>query len=219
MGRLSLCALVLWACAIALPAEAQLDRGDLRLSLDVDMLSMAGIEVDPDGPIGENEYTVFGLGPNQLGGARRTLGAPTPLGLGLGWVLTPKIVLGARLGFGLDVEDGDGNDDSTRILGLSLMPGLTFVPVGQKAKLFLQVSPLLQVSRAKTDENKQRYLLGGFGLGIGTFIFVSNTLSVDLGFHFEGRFGGYEFDTRVGDAEGDVRDLRGVVRLGLSLWK
>lgn len=139
---------------------------------------------------------------------------PTPLGLGLTWVLSPKLVLGARLGFGLDILEDEGSD-ATRLLGVSLMPRLTFVPVGESAKLFVSASPLFQLSRLKGGDAKERTLLGGFGVGIGTLIFVSSSLSVDLGFHFEGRFGNYE--NHVGyDAE--VRDLRGIVRLGLSLW-
>ena len=217
MGRLASCVFVLLTGLLAVPAEAQLNRGDFRFSIDVDMLSMAAIEVEPEVG-GEFEQTVFGIGWNQVGGARLTNSAPTPLGLGLGWVLSPKIVLGARLGFGLDVVDGDGDDNSTRILGLSLMPGLTFVPIGHKAKLFLQASPIFQVTRLKQDERNERVLLGGFGLGIGTLIFVTNSLSVDLGFHFEGRFGGSEIERGGIDVEADVRDLRGVVRLGISLW-
>ena len=217
MGRLASCVFVLLTGLLAVPVEAQLNRGDFRFSIDVDMLSMAAIEDEPE--IGaEQEYTVFGVGWNQVGGARETFSTPTPLGLGLGWVLNPKIVLGARLGLGLDVVDADGDDNSARILGISLMPGITFVPIGHKAKLFLQANPLFQVSRVKTDGAHDRYLLGGFGLGIGTLIFVSNDLSVDLGFHFEGRFGGREREVNGVDFENDVRDLRGVVRLGISLW-
>jgi hypothetical protein len=217
MGRLSLCAFVMLISAIALPAEAQLDTGDFRFSIDADMLSISSFEFDLEGPAPASTTTVYGFGPNHLGGARATYNTPTPLGLGFGWVLTRKIVLGARIGLGLDViDDDDGDDDKTRILGLSLMPGITFVPVGQHAKLFLSASPLLQVSRIKYDVGKSRYLVGGFGLGIGALFFVASTLSVDLGFHFEGRFGGYEDRNNV---EADVRDLRGVIRLGLSLWK
>lgn len=216
MVKLSLWAWVLLVCAAALPAEAQLGRGDVRFSIDTDMLSIAGLEIDPDGPAPAHETTVFGIGPNQLGGSRYLeSNIPTPLGLGVGWVLSPKLVLGARLGFGLDIIDNEGRDN-TRLLGLSLMPGLTFVPVGDSAKLFLSASPLLQISRRKDENDKERTLLGGFGFGIGTLLFVSSSLSVDLGFHFEGRFGNHE---RPDGFETELRDLRGLVRLGLSLWK
>lgn len=208
-------ALVFVASAWASSAHAQISRGDFRFSIDADVLSIAGIEIDPEGPPGEQEWTVFGLGPNQRGGGE-IIGRPTPLGLGFGWALSPKLLFGVRVGFGLDVIAPDGAADNTRRLGLSLMPGLTFVPVGHKAKLFLSGSPLLQVDRTKRDDQDERTLLGGFSLGIGTLIFVAGSLSVDIGFHFEGRFGNRE---DINGNEADVRDLRGVVRLGLSLWK
>jgi hypothetical protein len=198
---------------LAAPAEAQLSRGNLRLTIDADVLSVAGVEQDPEGP-GESDTTVFGLGPNQHGGSEIS-GRPTPFGLGVGYVLQPKLILGLRFGLGLDVVSPDGSDNNTRKLGLSLMPNLTFVPVGKRAKLFLQAAPIFQVSRDKNDNAKERTILGGVGLGIGTFIFITNALSVDLGFHFEGRFGGRE-DSAGRDT--DIKDLRGVVRLGVSLW-
>ncbi len=209
----------LWALGFAVSvwassAQAQISRGAFRLSLDTDVLSVAGVEVDPEGAGGEQDTTVFGIGPNAQGSSRIS-GEPTPFGLGLGWGLSPKLVLGVRVGFGLDVVASDGAVDNTRLLGLSLMPGLTFVPVGHKAKLYLSAAPLFQVDRSKTGPNDARTLLGGFGLGIGTLIFVAHSLSVDLGFHFEGRFGNREDDN---DNEWHIRDLRGVIRLGLSLW-
>jgi hypothetical protein len=197
----------------ATPAEAQLSRGNLRLTVDADMLSIAGVERDPEGA-GESDTTVFGIGPNQEGGAQIS-GRPTPFGLGVGYVLQPKLILGVRFGLGLDVISPDSSDNNTRRLGLSLMPNLTFVPVGKRAKLFLQAAPIFQVSRDKRDTAKERTILGGVGLGIGTFIFITNALSVDLGFHFEARLGGYE-DSAGRDTR--VRDLRGVFRLGVSLW-
>lgn len=218
MKRFAIFALLATVCAVlvgtfATPAQAQLSQGNLRLTIDGDMLSIAGVERQPEGGV-ESKATVFGFGPNQHGGSQLS-GRPTPLGLGVGYVLQAKLILGLRFGLGLDVISPEGDDNNTRILGLSLMPNATFVPVGKRAKLFLQAAPIFQVSRTKNDNGKERTILGGFGLGIGTFIFVTNALSVDLGFHFEGRFGGTE--DRAGN-DVDVKDLRGVVRLGVSLW-
>ncbi|MDB4975198.1 MAG: hypothetical protein JWN48_3539 [Myxococcaceae bacterium] len=193
----------------ALPAEAQLSKGNLRLSIDDDILSVAGVKV------GGGKDTVVGFGPNQLGGSR-IIGGPTPLGLGVGYVLDPKILLGVRVGLGYDVIAPDGPGNNTRVLGLSLMPEVTFVPLGQRAKLFFSFAPIFQVGRARTDPRTDRTILGGFGLGVGTFIFVTNALSVDLGFHFEGRFGGTKRD--VDNDSTAVQDLRGLLRLGVSLW-
>lgn len=216
MARLALCAFVVLLSSFALPAEAQLHRGSFRFSIDADMLSIAGVELDPDGPRNDQDATLYGIGPNQLGGARAwTSTLPTPLGLGFGWGLGPKLLLGGRVAFGLDVVDNDDGGDNTRYLGLALEPGLTWVPIGHKAKLFVSGNPLFQVSRAKYDNGKERMLFGGVDLGIGTLIFVTGALSVDLGFHFVARFGRFQDDA---DNGADVRDLRGVVRLGLSLW-
>jgi hypothetical protein len=206
-------AFVALTTGLAAPARAQLSRGNLRLTIDADVLSIASVELDPENG-GELDTTVFGLGPNQQGGSLYS-GRPTPFGLGVGYVLQPKLILGLRFGLGLDVVSPEGSDNNIRRLGLSLMPNLTFVPVGNRAKLFLQVAPIFQVSRDKSDNAKSRTILGGFGLGIGTFIFITNALSVDLGFHFEARFGGTE--DNVG-RDTDVTDLRGLFRLGVSLW-
>ncbi len=219
MSRWQLGALALIAGLWASPAHAQLARGTFRLSIDDDMLSVAGVKVDPDGPVGPSKTTVFGLGPNQLGAGHVSAslvdGMPTPFGLGFAWGLSPKLLLGVRAAFGLDLIAPSGTADNIRELGLSLMPGLTFVPVGHKAKLFLSGAPLFQADRWKQGPRDGRVLLGGFELGIGTLIFVARSLSVDLGFHFEGRFGNAEDENGNG---AHIRDLRGLVRLGISLW-
>jgi hypothetical protein len=206
-------ALALWTAG----AQAQLDRGAWRFSIDGDMLSIGGVKTDPDGPGGESKAMVVGFGPNQLGNARLS-GLPTPIGLGVGYVLTPKLVLGVRTSLGFDVVSPDGGDN-TRHLNLALMPGITFVPLGHKAKLAINGSPIFQVSRQKSDNDPTtRTLLGGFAFGIGTLIFVHNRLSADIGFNFEGRFGNFDNDARD-DNDVHIRDLRGVVRVGVSFWR
>jgi hypothetical protein len=204
--------------AVAAPANAQLGRGDFRLSLDTDILGVAAVSLDPDGVGPDQDYTVFSLGPNQLGGSRVTMPA-TPLGLGFGFVLSPKMLFGVRLGLGFDVVSPDGGDN-TKWLALSLMPGLTFVPIGRKAKLFIDVRPLFQVDREKREDYVRRYMYGGFGAGIGALIFPASSVSVDIGFHFEGRFGARHEENDDVEADGlRVRDFRGVIRLGISLWR
>jgi hypothetical protein len=211
-----------WAlCALAwtLPAQAQLSRGDFRFSLDTDVISIAHVTLDPDGAPGDAEYMVYGIGPNQLGASHLTQVA-SPLGLGLGYVLHPKFVLGIRTGLGFDVVDPDGGGDKERILAVSLMPGLTIVPIGHKAKLFIALAPLFQVNRTKQDDQLSRWLQGGFSTGIGALIFPTSAVSADLGFFFEGRFGNQRVETNGNaDTTEHVTDLRGVVRLGLSLWR
>jgi hypothetical protein len=212
--RVLLLTLFGWLATASL-ATAQIREGDVRLSLDSDMISIAGVEVEDGSPGGESEYMVFGIGPNQLGSSRLLI-PTTPLGLGLGYVVSPKIVLGLRFGFGVDILSRDGADENEKVLALSLMPGLTFVPIGRSAKLFITLSPLFQVERVSDDDASDRLMRGGFSAGMGTLIGVGGSSTVDLGFFFEGRFGSYEPED---GAEIDVRDLRGVVRLGFSLWK
>jgi hypothetical protein len=216
VGRVALVAiaLALWTAG----AEAQLDRGALRFSIDGDMLAIGGVKSDPDGPAGPSKATVVGFGPNQLGNMRAHGAGPTPIGLGFGYVLQPNLILGIRGGLGYDVISPDGGSN-IRYLDLSLMPGITFVPMGKKAKLALNAAPIFQVSRGKRDGAPTEHaLLGGFGLGIGALIFVHNRLSADVGFQFEGRFGNYDRDDRS-DNDIHIRDLRGVVRIGLSFWR
>jgi hypothetical protein len=204
--------IALWAAG----AEAQLDRGTFRFTVDGDMLSVGGVKLDPPGP-GESTATVVGFGPNQFGNAIRSA-PPTPIGLGFGYVLQPKLILGLRTSLGYDVVSPEGGTN-TRNLGLTLMPGITWVPLGHKTKLALSGAPLLQVSRSKSDGRPNaRTLLGGFGLGIGALIFVHSRLSADIGFHFEGRFGNNNNGSED-DFDTHVRDLRGVVRLGVSFWR
>jgi hypothetical protein len=199
-------------------AHAQIGRGDLRLSLDTDMLGIAFVERDPDGPAGDYEATVISLGPNQMGGSRAWPRLATPLGFGLGYAISSRTVLGVRTGIGFDVVDA-GGDDNVRHLALSLQPGVTFVPIGRKAKLFINLAGLFQVDRVRHDDLRQRVLVGGFAAGIGTLIFPSQRGSVDLGFFFEGRFGGWKQTEPDPEVEEDLRDLRVVVRLGFSLWR
>jgi len=98
-------------------AEAQLQSGALRFSLDTDMLTMGGVVRDPDNG-GEDSTTVVGFGPNHLGNSRVT-GYPTAsTGLGFGYALSSKFVLGIRTGLGLDVYDGYGALDKTRVLAV-----------------------------------------------------------------------------------------------------
>jgi hypothetical protein len=208
--------IALACCTWTKPAAAQLSRGQFRLSLDTDVISVGQVSLDPDGSGPTEDHLVFGIGPNQLAGSR--LIAPTPtLGLGFAWVLTPKILLGIRTGLGYDLITPDGNGSNTKILSVSLMPGIEFVPIGHRAKLFIALRPIFQANRTKQGDFKDRWIEGGFSLGVGTYIFPTSAVSADLGFFFEGRFGNQKVDDD--DPNQHVRDLRGVIRFGLSLWR
>lgn len=216
----SLCfCIALLACAFTGTAHAQLSKGALRVSIDADLLTVAGVEINPDGASPAYDTTVISFGLNQLGGSHVPPGVrpASQLGFGVGWALSRRMVLGVRTGLGLDVIDRDGGADNTRVLSFGVEPGLTFVPLGRRAKLFISLAPLFQANRVKTGRTAGRTLLGGFSTGVGALIFAGGSVSVDLGFHFEGRFGGGEVATEL--REYHVRDLRGGLRLGLSLWR
>lgn len=213
MNRVLIWLVVMLGCALwGGRAEAQLGRGTLRFSVDGDMLSIGGVRHEPtDGT------TVVGVGPNQLGFARAGSALPTPVSLGFGYVLQPALILGLRAGFGFDLVAPDNTPD-THYLALALMPGLTWVPAGQKTKLALSASTIFQVDRATRDKGydiipKERKRLGGFSLGVSALIFARDNLSADLGFFFEGRYG------KDLHPEEHIRDLRCVVRLGVSFWR
>jgi hypothetical protein len=79
---------------------------------------------------------------------------------------------------------------------------------------------LFQVNRLKNDEYLLRWMQGGFSTGVGALIFAASSVSADIGFHFEGRFGARKEENDDVESDGlRVRDFRGVIRFGLSLWR
>ena len=216
-AMVKLCACIA-ALAWAGAAEAQVGRGALRLSLDADLLMVAGVEINPEGPTAAYDTTVISFGLGQEGGSHVPPGvAPmSQLGLGVAWGISRRLLLGVRTALGLDVIDPDGAPDNTRVLAFGLEPSLTFVPLGHRAKLFIALAPLFQANRVKAGDDRRRTLLGGFSTGIGALIFAGGSVSVDLGLFFEGRFGGGQVE---GPNDYHVRDLRGGLRFGVSLWR
>jgi hypothetical protein len=195
-------------------AAAHVNEGGYRLWIDADLFSVGGVRMDPGGNQPIAKTTVIGLGPNQLGSSRVVMPL-TPVGVGFAYVLRPKWLLGTRTGFGYDRVAPQGGND-VHYVSFSLMPELTFVPVGRETKLFVKFSPVLQYSLEKSGPSKSNIFMGCFSVGAGTFLFTSHTSSVDLGAYFEGRFGDLK-DEPGGDSV-DVNDLRGVLRAGVSLW-
>lgn len=195
-------------------AHAQLRQGDVRLWLDTDLLAVAWVRTNPSEPGPIEKHTVVSVGPNQLGAYR--LGPPTtPLGIGVGYVLRPQWLLGARVGFGYDlVSPKDGED--TSYLAWSFMPGVWFVPGGDRAKWYVNFSPLLEYVREKQGKAQDARFGGCFALGAGTFVFMGSRSSLDVGFFFEGHF--IDIDTRPTKAVLDITDLRWLIRVGVSLW-
>jgi hypothetical protein len=209
--------LAAFALSVSTPAQAQIRDGSMRFSLDTDVFTIGGVSVEPDGG-NSVDTTVVGFGPNLLGNTRAYFDMPST-GIGFGYALSSQFLLGLRTGLGFDVVDGEGNNDKVRHFGISLAPGLSWLPVGDKNKLFVALSPVFQANKAKNDNARSRAILGGFSAGVGGILFMANAVSVDLGFFFEGRFGGIKSNTLGVQGEGSVQDLRGVLRLGLSLWR
>lgn len=202
------------AALVTSRASAHVNDGGYRLWIDVDVYSAGVVRTDPGGSLPVTKTTVISVGPNELGSSRVVMPV-TPVGIGFAYVLKPKWLLGARAGLGYDRLSSKSADTQSYV-AFSLMPELTFVPLGRDAKLFIKFSPVLQYNQQKIGGDVSRIFMGCFSLGVGTFLFTSHTSSVDVGAYFEGRFGDLKQD---GGRSVDVNDLRGVVRAGVSLWR
>jgi hypothetical protein len=218
MGWVTSVVLSLASLMFASSGSAQLKPRTGRFSLDAELLSAGRVHIDPEGGGRETNTTVIGVGANQLGSSRAYLPS-TPIGLGAGYVFDEKWILGLRLGFGYDwISPEEGPNE--RVIAVSAVPKLTWVPSGdEEAKFFVDLGPLVQYNRIKTGGNEQSVLTGGFEAGVGTLRFFGPFASLDLGAYFQGRFG--KWDVNGSDPDEDdvnIRDLRGVIRLGGSLW-
>ncbi|MFM2417895.1 MAG: hypothetical protein RL385_2618 [Pseudomonadota bacterium] len=197
------------------PASAQMARGAVRYALDVDVLSAGAVWAKPHG---ERDVTtrVVSVGPNQLGNSQVVL-PNTPVGIAFDYVVRPKWLIGVRTALGYDHRSRDDSPNE-RALSLSFMPALSFVPRGGPIRPFVKFSPIAQYSQRKQGSAREHIFMGCFSIGGGAFLFSGPSISVDAGAYFEGRFG----KLKVADGPGqnaEIDDLRGVVRVGLSLWK
>lgn len=207
---------LLGTLASAPPALAQVQEHALRIGIDADVFSAGVVRENPRGPAPPRETTVIGVGPNLMGSSRAVIATPT-VGIGVAYALAPKWMLGARTGFGFDKVSPERASDQ-KVLAISFMPELTFVPIGKSAPLFLRFSPVAQFNQVKQGSVRRHIFMGCFSFGAGTFLFTSRWSSVDLGAYFEGRFGKLK-PQLTGGSYVDVNDLRGVARLGISLWR
>lgn len=194
--------------------QAQLRPGTVRGGIDVDLFSAGAVRIRDDGAPSHTVTRVFSIGPNQLGAGQLLPPPMTPVGLSADYVLRPRWMLGARVGFGYDRLKTEG--DSQRALSISLMPSLTFVSGDGATKPFVRFSPIAQFTQYKLAGERQHMFMGCFSLGGGLMMFASEKASAELGLYFEGRFGDYK--GVAGGGKADVDDLRGLLRLGVSLW-
>jgi hypothetical protein len=203
-------------CGLSAPqgALAQLPQTALRLAIDADILSVGWTKLVPDDGSARTQTTV-GVGPNQFGASQVALPS-APIGFGVGYVLRPKILLGARVGFGFDRSSSAAGEPAASYLTWTFMPGISYVPFGDRAKFFLNFSPLLEFTRRKQGDAQQVRFGGCYSFGAGTMAFLTPSSSVDVGAHFEGRFP--DVDEKP-EAKTSISDLRWLVRAGLSLWR
>lgn len=217
-GALLWCVVV---CGFAQRADAQVRTGDLRLSLDTELLSYGAgtIESEYGGPFGENaELDIDGF---QIGNAA------APGLLGIGYAVTSQVVLGLRFGVGFQRQEYDGLQ-TYKVTTLSLLPSLTYVLSGERVKPFFEVGPLFAVNRYKQelppllragdDEVTMKSMAGGFVLAGGVLLFAGENVSIDLAAFFEARFGDAAIVQPVSSEDTSARWFRGGLRLGLSLW-
>jgi hypothetical protein len=203
-------------CVLSAPqgARAQLRQAALRLAIDADILSVGWTKLVPDDGRTRTQ-TTLGVGPNQFGASEVALPS-APVGIGVGYVLRPKILLGARVGFGFDRSSSAAGESAASYLTWTFMPRVSYVPFGDQAKFFLSFSPLLEYTRRRQGDAQQVRFGGCYSLGAGALLFLTPSSSVDLGVYFEGRFP--DIDEKP-EAKTSISDLRWLVRAGLSLWR
>jgi len=185
-------------------AEAQPSRGDFRFSLDLEVLGIAGVSYELENSDQEGDTTLFTVG-----------NAVTPAYFGFGWALSQRALLGARLGFGFQ-KDSDADAKATTF---SLAPHVTFLPMGDETKLFLELGPILRITHQEAGRTETTGVSGGGGLALGAIVFTSRNASLDVGFFFDATWGEVSSELWVFEGDVDARVLRGGVRLGLSLWE
>jgi hypothetical protein len=196
-------------------AHAQPSAHTWRVFLDTDLVSYDWVETTQRGARTERT-SVVSVGPNQLGASRLWL--PTaPVGFGLGYLIHPRWLIDLRAGFGFDALVSDGDEATPTFVAWSFMPGLSWLPTRTNGKFYLKFSPVLDFVQAKQGRERQRYFGGCFSLGAGTFLFTGEHASADIGLFFEGRFP--DLDKKPANVKVEYTDLRGVVRIGLSLWR
>lgn len=196
---------VLWGAA---SARAEPSRGDLRFSLDVDVIGLYGTKLDVDMGAPTSEISTFAVG-----------NAASPASLGFGWVLGPKSVLGSRLGFAFDKQDAGDFGGKSKLVTFLLAPYLTLMPVGDETKLFFELSPILRVGHAKLSAQETNAVAGGVGVTVGMLVFANSGASVDVGFFFDALWGDATFEVVGIERDLSARTMRGGVRLGLSIWE
>ncbi len=204
-----------WLLAFAAPprAEAQLRTGTWRLFMDVDVLALDWVRTTQRGQQAV-DTTVLSIGPNQLGASRLWI-PTTPLGVGVGYVLKSHWMVDLRAGVGLDIAKASNSDDAATFIAWSFMPGLLWAP--SSPKLYLKFSPVLDFVQTKQGASRQRHFGGCFSAGAGSFFFLGETASFDIGAFFEGRFP--DLDQRPANTKIEFADLRVLARAGVSLWR
>lgn len=207
--------MVLCCVCVAVPprtVSAQLRPSSLRLSVDADVLAVGFTKVMPDDGRPVRRHTSVGVGPSQLGASQ--LGLPTAtLGVGAGYALHARWLLGLRAGFGYDHVSAADAEPAASYLTWTFMPGITYVPY---KTLFVVFSPLLEYTRRARADARQTRFGGCFSAGAGSFLFFAPQASLDLGVYFEGRFP--DIDERPA-RKTEITDLRWVLRAGFSVWR
>lgn len=189
-------------------ARANPSRGEMRFSLDTDLLGIAGVDVKGNGRRGDEETSVFTVGT-----------AVAPVSLGFGWALSEHTLFGGRVGFGFQKNNPE-YAPSIRLATFSLTPHFTFLPMGDDTKLYIEVGPILRIQHWQAGRADETSLAGGAGAALGLLVFTSHNASIDIGFFFDATFGEVTRDLGwFGEPEDrDARVLRGGVRLGVSIW-
>jgi len=223
-------------CLCASGAQAQVEQGSFKLSIDTDAFSISSVRVsgrfsDPE-ESGDYESTTteYAFGP---GSSALAIGMPGYVALAFGYAAHAHLIPQLRVSFwrvsGNDESTYDGDtDDSELPLQTSIMlrPELEipFNPHRRVVGYGLIGFDYRHMSESEDDGNvgEIEYRLNAFGpvVGVGVHIFVGSVASFDLGAEVNYLVIDSEVET---DGEPDEYDtdssaIAFALKAGISLW-
>ncbi len=219
--------LALGMCLCASAAQAQVEQGSFKLSIDTDIINYISSADDDDGAEYTRSYLSFGPGGSAIQGQ-----LPGYVALAFGYVANPHVIPQLHLGFArvsgeTEVEfegESDSNDTPTQTT-LMLRPELEipFNPQARAVGYGLIGFDYRHIGESYEEEDSDfESSINGFGpvLGVGLHLFVVSKASLDL-------CAQYSYLTFKGSAEVDGEELDGgkdvsasvfSITAGLSLW-
>ncbi len=221
-------ALGLWF--VASMAQAQVEQGDFKLSIDTDVFNHSSLLAENDGIEASATTRNTSFGP---GGSALATGLPGYVGFGFGYVIHPRLVPQLHFAFaflsGETEFEGEGESESFEEpteTSLMLRPELEIVfnPDGGAVGYGLvgfDYRRLSQEEDGQDGEPDSSDSLNAYGptLGLGVHIFAGRA-SVDLAAHYSYLIVkvASEYDGESEDNDNDLSAHVFSLTAGLSLW-